>query len=862
MSLEEQIIEWSASRPAWQRSVLRRVAMGEVLSDEDYDQIVEDLVRSKEVGEAKFGLEQLPEVKAGDPPVTLVSIADIEHVNALESNTPLTFEPKGLTIIYGDNASGKSGYARLLKRIARARHQEDILSDVFSDSALAKPKAALTVRVGGAERLLIWPGAKAPELQRMLFYDQACGRSYVATESDFPYRPSALFVMDGLIQACVAVRNRIDAKLDENARLTRTFAVDEDVSGTDIGKYLRDLSATSSPDDLDELLAKLVSAIETADDLKLEEARLRAADTTSEKQRLIRQAAKLDSLKSHLEKLEATLGDDRVRILQQDRSQLQVLENAADLLAKAFDAEPLPGVGTSPWKELWESARRFSQEQAYREVEFPVLAEGARCVLCQQQLEKEARQRLFRFEHFVQDDTQTRLREARRSWDERVLRLKNLDTMTEGVDTHLKDLETDHPGLIHDVRMLVERFELRRVAITAALSGEGDPPRNGLTAMELSPRLKAAAVAARTAVEGLSNPEVTKERLRSVTTKRKELELLQQAKNQCKLIINEIERLKQREMFEAAKSAAATGPITKKILELSEGNITEVVRDTFTRETDRLNLERVTIAMTRADKGTLLHQPKLVGARQNVTLPKVFSEGERTALGLAAFFTDAQLDASKSALILDDPVTSLDHIRRGLVATRLALLAEVRQVIVFTHDVSFVADLKRESKGLGVPLGERSVTRGRGGDRRPGTCGTSHPWKAKDVTERLGDLRKELARIKRESGGWDDTTYENEIAMWAGNLSETWERIFSQEIVGQLLVEGGLEVRPNMVKIMARFSESDEREFQASYSRVSQWAKRHDKSGMVNYVAPEVSTLEDELVRVDQWFKRVKAYKN
>lgn len=65
-----------------------------------------------------------------------------------------------------------------------------------------------------------------------------------------------------------------------------------------------------------------------------------------------------------------------------------------------------------------------------------------------------------------------------------------------------------------------------------------------------------------------------------------------------------------------------------------------------------------------------------------------------------------------------------------------------------------------------------------------------------------------------------------------------------------------------MVKILVRFSEEDDREFQASYSRVSQWAKRHDKSGMVNYVAPSVDTLEEEFQKVDQWFKRVKAYKN
>jgi hypothetical protein len=267
------------------------------------------------------------------------------------------------------------------------------------------------------------------------------------------------------------------------------------------------------------------------------------------------------------------------------------------------------------------------------------------------------------------------------------------------------------------------------------------------------------------------------------------------------------------------------------------------------------------MARTRAEKGALLHQPKLVGVRQQVTLPRVFSEGERTALGLAAFFTEAQLDGSKSALILDDPVSSLDHIRRGLVAARLAALAENRQIILFTHDVAFVADLKREASARGVPVAERSVTRSRADERKPGTCSTIHPWKAKDVPARLDELRRDLSRIRRECSAWDERQYEEAVAVWAGNLSETWERIFSQEVVGPVLAEGGLEVRPMMVKVLARFSEEDHREFEGSYGRASQWAKRHDKSTIVNYVAPDVDTLDEELRLVESWFKRVKGYK-
>ena len=222
-------------------------------------------------------------------------------------------------------------------------------------------------------------------------------------------------------------------------------------------------------------------------------------------------------------------------------------------------------------------------------------------------------------------------------------------------------------------------------------------------------------------------------------------------------------------------------------------------------------------------RGALLHQPKLVGARQAVKLLHVFSEGERTALGLAAFFTEACLDRSRSALVLDDPVTSLDHIRRGLVAERIVALAASRQVIVFTHDVAFVADLNREASSQGVSVAERSVTRSRADERKPGLCSTTHPWKAKDVRARLGELKSELARIKRESESWDEDGYENAVALWAGKLSETWERIFSQEIVGPVFVEGGLEIRPMMVKVIARFSDQDYGHFKASYSRVSKW---------------------------------------
>ena len=863
MPLEQEVVRWAATRQPWQQHILRRIARGGTLADSDYEQVVDAVLASDDFGNDQLTIEDLPITVKGDEAVRLLSISDPEHVNALASVQPLTFAPDGITIVYGDNGTGKSGYARVLKRIAHARHQEDILSDVFRDTGRAEPSARVTVRIGDREESLYAPLSSLPELQRMLFYDTECGSAYIGTESDFPYRPSALFVMDRLIKACTAVRSLIDARLAENNAASKTLpAVDDLVSDTVAGRFLANLSGGSTVGRLDAVIVDLDQAVETVEGLREQEARLIAGDTSKERQRLIRTADKLDSLAAHLEKVQTALGTDATSKLTAQRDRVRTLEEATSVLARAFESEPLAGVGTSVWKELWEAARRFSEAHAYPGDVFPVIGEDRQCVLCQQALSDEGRSRLGRFDEFVRNDTQQQLVEARRQFEFSSGQVSDLSVWAEAVETNLLDLEASYSNLVLETRSTLSIADDALTELVKTLSNSEDPLGVEVESASLIVRFREAAVEARVDAKELADPEVAKKRLHSATKRRKELELLGAIRKQRSVIVEEIKRRKLRARLEDVKNSAATGPITRKISELSAAEVTEVIRDRFTREAERLQLERVTITNTRAERTALLHQPKLVGARQHVTLPQVLSEGEKTALGLVAFFTEAYLDASKSALILDDPVSSLDHVRRELVANRLVELGQDRQIVVFTHDVSLVADLKREANGQGVTLADRSVAKSRAGDRKPGTASTTHPWKAKDVAERLGELREKLARIERDSPDWEQDHYETEVAAWSGGLSETWERIFSQEVVGPVVAEGGLEVRPAMVRVLAQFSNDDNGEFQASYSRISQWAKRHDKSGKVNFVAPEVSILESELNRVDRWFKRVRGYKN
>lgn len=67
-------------------------------------------------------------------------LENIEGVNALTENQVIDFSPN-LTIIYGANGSGKSGYVRLLKKVFYSKTPEEIVQNIHLASG-HKPVSA------------------------------------------------------------------------------------------------------------------------------------------------------------------------------------------------------------------------------------------------------------------------------------------------------------------------------------------------------------------------------------------------------------------------------------------------------------------------------------------------------------------------------------------------------------------------------------------------------------------------------------------------------------------------------------------------------------------------------------------------
>lgn len=74
----------------------------------------------------------------------------------------------------------------------------------------------------------------------------------------------------------------------------------------------------------------------------------------------------------------------------------------------------------------------------------------------------------------------------------------------------------------------------------------------------------------------------------------------------------------------------------------------------------------------------------------------MLSEGEQRGLAIACFLADSHVAESGNAIIVDDPVNSLDHQRIRKVAQRFVREASKgRQVVIFTHNVLFYQEVLR-----------------------------------------------------------------------------------------------------------------------------------------------------------------------
>ncbi|MFT9377208.1 MAG: hypothetical protein ABF590_15405, partial [Komagataeibacter saccharivorans] len=216
----DDIEKWSKRLSLWRQDALRRLVINNELTNADVDEL---LAMIKNV--SGFSLDLSPPtpipftkslfVAGKVSPITLLGIADVENVNRLVPKATLRFCPKSLTVVYGRNGSGKSGFVRILRNACRTRVENStklrVLSDVYAGSA-GPQKANILIDVGSGEVPVTWsPGMPtSPQLMQVSVFDTLSAQFYVDGGSQIRYLPFGLALPYRLNTVCLKLKDILE----------------------------------------------------------------------------------------------------------------------------------------------------------------------------------------------------------------------------------------------------------------------------------------------------------------------------------------------------------------------------------------------------------------------------------------------------------------------------------------------------------------------------------------------------------------------------------------------------------------------------------------------------------------------------
>jgi energy-coupling factor transporter ATP-binding protein EcfA2 len=853
MPILREILQWSTGLPAWQSDAISRLFTNESLSEADLNDLFALLKEEHGIPDPngrkakRLSEDQISVPAAAGAQIKLEAIKNLHHVNNIAEHQRLPFQPNGLTVIYGDNGSGKSGYSRVLKRACRARDQkEHIHPNAFLPlEATGTPEALFEVNINGTPEELSWKADDAaPEcLSSLAVFDSRCARSYLDEEGDFAYVPYGLDILEGLAGACKKLKEMIELEQALYVPDTTPFA-DLAAGDTAVGKLLAGLTAKTKLEQVEKLAT--LTAEEQSQHQEIDR-QLKEANPKDKARQLQLLASRIGKVVQNLEQKPIIVDDAAVAKLRGLVEDYAAAEQAATMAAGILrdDSSLLPGTGGEAWKELFQAARKFAAE-AYPTQKFPDLGVGSPCLLCQQPLADGAA-RLLRFEEFVQQEAEKTAKARKQAMSEAQTAF-NTQNVSLGMDSELcTEIEALDKPLAESLRGFEAALLTRHTAVkTAIMLGDWTT----IPSLLANPAEKLKALSEKIGVEAEKYEKLANEEARAALQKQyNELDARIRLAKVKASVLTAIERMVRQDKLKKCLSAVKPNAISLKATELAEKVVSKELETLLNEEFKALGAGNLQLILaTRTQKGKTLHKLKL-DFPQTKTPGDILSEGEQRAIALGAFLSEVKIGGSTGGIIFDDPVSSLDHKRREKVARRLVREAAARQVIIFTHDLYFLNLLILEAQKAGIPIETQSVS------RKPEGFGVTDPdipFEGMTTKARVGFLRNQHQKIEKIFKSGDELEHRKLTAEAYQMLRIAWERAIEEVLLRNVVLRFRKGIETQRLAGVS-VEDPDYEKVNVSMTKCSNYA--HDQALLGGVEVPEPDELLADINSLDEWRK-------
>lgn len=331
--------------------------------------------------------------------------------------------------------------------------------------------------------------------------------------------------------------------------------------------------------------------------------------------------------------------------------------------------------------------------------------------------------------------------------------------------------------------------------------------------------------------------------------KRAELEAKKQFATLSHVVTACLINMKRRNLLSQCNSTLDTRAISTKTKELSEVHVNDELFTALKSEFRRLKVREVRVILdTRVRRGIPQQTLSLDfnGSGRQEKLEEVLSEGEQRAIALSSFFAELQLANHRGGVCFDDPVSSLDHQRRHLVAKRLVEESQNRQVIVFTHDASFLGQLRDHIKRTGV---SHKIHHLEWDNQRPGNVRNGLPWDQQKVSQRVDRLEQLHRKMDREWGAAQPNDAQiQEMRSCYSKLRATVERAVQDEVLAGTVQRFSDYIQPKMLdRVIKGFTAAENTRIQELYQRCNDVVDAHDASADGQKQVPTPDEFKDDI---------------
>jgi energy-coupling factor transporter ATP-binding protein EcfA2 len=693
VTVRSLLVGWANEQDAWVRHLVSEVVVSrKAMTDSQLDAIYQTFLREKAlvsgdpVKVPKLSDDaSLLDVSSG---LFLTQLRDLKNVNALVEGQAIEFNPK-LTAIFGENACGKTGYVRVLKKAAAVRTTETVLPDVSQVQRTKQPPSArITFRLGQEKPQEVeWiDQAGLVPFNRIDVFDSRATALHVDGDLNYMYTPGELARFPLVQQGIEGVRSRLEQNVSDRTQTANPFLPQFDRQSR-IYPLIDSLGAATD-------LAQLKTLSTVTDAEKQEIPALKAEVEALQTTNPAAQLKLAETMKQHLDALvksSSVVGRFDVPKYAKSLERLQKAEQQYEKATQeSFAGLPIPGLLKEEWRRFIQSGEEYLKtlDEAAK---YP--AKGEECLYCRQPLSPEAVALLKKYRDYCNNDLRTELDGAGRDIDA-VRRAYQQGLDFADVDRRVVEIAGNGAGItaeqLSEIRDFVSKGKSIRDAIESRKPVEWKD-QAAHTARVLK-YLEDAQTHNKALLKDLTERRDKREealhdrqgKLLDIESRLKLAGLMPQiekAVEQAKWV--DKAKIQQRKFQGLLRSLTETSKVA------SEQLLNRDFERHFNEECKTLRAPAVTLQFP-GRQGQVTRKKAVASGEHRPS--DVLSEGEQKVIALADFLAEASLKPP-APVIFDDPINSLDYKRMAEVVDRIAALSDTRQVIVFTHNIWFTTEL-------------------------------------------------------------------------------------------------------------------------------------------------------------------------